>query len=109
MKKQPGIKTKSKSDILRIGTRTKRLLFNRLKKQNLFWSYDKDSLSKVSDREIIEKVMLYGDLKELKTLLSLYSTRFLRKEWRHVFSNNSAQRQAGKFVNAFLFNGKGQL
>jgi hypothetical protein len=82
---------------------TKANLVKALIGQGLFWSYDKISAENVSDRELIQKVMLYGDVPELTSLLSLYPIQTLKSEWAIFFDNNPMYKREGKFVATFLF------
>jgi len=49
---------------------------------NAFWSYADVSTSNVPDEELIEKVFIYLDLKDISKLFELYPREYLRKVWR---------------------------
>jgi len=49
---------------------------------NAFWSYADVSTSNVPDEELIEKVFINLDLKDISKLFELYPREYLRKVWR---------------------------
>ena len=56
-------------------------LFQRLKDEHCFWSYDQSSLKEISDETLIEMVMQHLDLKEINVLFQLFSYEKIKKVW----------------------------
>lgn len=57
-------------------------LVEQLLKVNAFWSYANVSAEKIPAEELIEKVFIYLDLKDIAKLFELYSRDYIRKIWR---------------------------
>lgn len=49
---------------------------------NAFWSYADVLTANVPDEELIEKVFIYLDLRDISKLFELYPREYLRKVWR---------------------------
>lgn len=64
----------------------KQQLFEQLKKEHAFWSYDPDSvaLSKISDDRLIALTMRYLDLPEIKQLFLIFSKRKIKSAWQQL-------------------------
>jgi plasmid maintenance system antidote protein VapI len=60
----------------------KRSLIDSLNMINAFWSYADVNAENVSDEELIEKVFIYLDLKDISLLFELYPRNYVRKVWR---------------------------
>jgi len=62
----------------------KKILFNRLKKENAFCSYAPASvtLKNVDDDTLIEKVLLHLDIDDINRLFALYPKTKIKKVWR---------------------------
>ena len=93
----------------RVIHQSKKNLIDKLKKRNLFWSYDQNSVGKTIDSEVIQKVMLYGDIDELSALLSLYPISRLKQEWSKLFIENTQYKRESVFVANYLFGGIAEL
>lgn len=78
-------------------------LVHELKKNNLLWSYDLTHSSKIPDDEIIEKILIYGDIYYLAALASVYPYEKVRAIFERVFQDPERS-QAKHFLEAFLFN-----
>ena len=59
----------------------KQYLFKRLKEENAFWSYEKDSLHCFSDWNLIKYSLVYLDLDDIKHLFSIFSKKLIKKVW----------------------------
>jgi len=57
-------------------------LAEQLLKANAFWSYTNVSVQNISDDELIEKVFIYLDLKDIAKLFELYPRDYVRKAWK---------------------------
>ncbi len=49
---------------------------------NAFWSYDNIKADTIPSEELIEKVFIYLDLKDISKLFELYQRDYIRKIWR---------------------------
>ena len=64
----------------------KQNLFDKIKEENDFWSYDTGSLSwsEISDEQLIALTMRYLDLPEIKQLFVIYSVNKIKSVWREI-------------------------
>ncbi|MCE9540529.1 MAG: hypothetical protein K8R85_15115, partial [Bacteroidetes bacterium] len=58
---------------------TKKELYLKLKKQNIFWSYDTSSV--LSDSIIIEQTLIYADVEDIKSFFLIYDPIEIKKVW----------------------------
>lgn len=58
----------------------RRQLFNDLKKEGAFWSYE--SVNEISDDNLIEMVLLHLDLKDINRLFLIFQKNHIRKVWQ---------------------------
>ena len=58
-------------------------LLSKLKEENVFWSYDQDSISvsNVPDEELIAQTLRYLDLPEIKQLFRIFPYTKIKKTW----------------------------
>ena len=59
----------------------KNSLAEQLKKEHCFWSYNEVPVQDIPDDVLIEKVLVYLDLKDIDMLFSLYSFAKVKKVW----------------------------
>lgn len=66
--------------------KTKAYLFDNLKKENAFWSYDPDSVSIniIDDDQLIAMTMRYLDLQEIDLLFKIYPYNKIKNAWRKI-------------------------
>ena len=58
----------------------KRLLFDKLKKKGIFWSYAKDiTLEQVGDKIFLEYLLKYGDFDDLISAFKLYDKDYIKR------------------------------
>ena len=57
-------------------------LAQQLLKIKAFWSYANVSAQNISDDELIEKVFIYLDLKDIAKLFELYPRNYVQKTWK---------------------------
>jgi hypothetical protein len=64
----------------------KSCLFEMLKEENAFWSYDSKSvtLDNISDDQLIALTMRYLDLDEIKQLFDIYSYKKIKDAWKAI-------------------------
>lgn len=59
----------------------KQVLEDELKRENCFWSYDASSVDDVPQNMLIEKTLIYLDLKEIDLLFQLYPYKQIKQVW----------------------------
>ena len=65
-------------------------LFEKLKKEGLFWSYDKNIKYEDFKEDIfIEHTLKYGDFDDIKKILSLFGKRKVKKVWEKSMKNDT--------------------
>ncbi len=66
--------------------RIKAQLFEQLKEENAFWSYDPNSvtLDNLRDDQLIALTMRHLDLDEIKQLFSIFSFRKIKNAWKSL-------------------------
>lgn len=57
-------------------------LAEQLLKAKVFWSYGNVSAQNISDDELIEKVFIYLDLRDIAKLFELYPRNYVQKTWK---------------------------
>lgn len=64
--------------------RAKVALLDKLKAENVFWSYDPDDISpeSISDDRLIAEVMRHLDMDEIDLLLRVYPLAKVKKAWQ---------------------------
>ena len=58
-------------------------LFKKLKKDGLFWSYDKE-IEYISDSILIEHTLKYGDFDDIVELFKIFNKRKIQKVWEQT-------------------------
>ena len=63
----------------------KRVLFRRLKKANVFWSYDPKSVTfaRMDDDFLIEKVLYHLDWEDILRLFEIYPQKQIKEVWKN--------------------------
>jgi len=68
----------------------KEKLFEKLKKEGLFWSYDKNiKYENFSESVFIEHTLKYGDFDDIKKLMQLFGKRKVRRIWEKTMKNDN--------------------
>ena len=68
----------------------KEKLFEKLKKEGLFWSYDKNiKYEDFNENIFIEHTLKYGDFEDIKKLLQLFGKRKVKKVWEKTMKNDN--------------------
>lgn len=57
----------------------KKELFEKLKKKNIFWSFN--STSSINNNILIEYTLLYGDVSEIIILFKIFEKEKIKKVW----------------------------
>ena len=83
---------------------TKESLFKTAKDLNLFWSYSKDiTLADIPEELLIEKILLYGDIKDLILLFQTYPYNHIYKVWTEELLPDKRYNEANYFLAKFFF------
>jgi len=68
----------------------KEKLFEKLKKEGLFWSYNKNiKYEDFNENIFIEHTLKYGDFDDIKKLLTLFGKRKIKKVWEKSMKNDT--------------------
>jgi hypothetical protein len=59
----------------------KEQLFNKLKDEHAFWSFEDPVMAQISDELLIEKVLIHLDIQEINQLFVLYPKSKIKKVW----------------------------
>ncbi|MCK5808742.1 hypothetical protein KAH37_07145 [bacterium] len=59
----------------------KEKLFKKLNAQNIFWSYNVNSVEDISDALLIEHCLIYSDIPEIKMLFQIFPFKFIKEVW----------------------------
>ncbi len=81
---------------------TKKQLYSKLKKQNIFWSYDTSSV--LSDDIIIEQTLIYADTEDIKSLFSIYKLSEIKKVWNKKVVPDLRFRKLNYYLGKIFFN-----
>ncbi len=63
-------------------TNIKSELVEKLKDENVFWSYNVDSVEQIDDRMLILKTLVHLDLPEIDQLFQIFRFEKIKKVWR---------------------------
>jgi hypothetical protein len=68
----------------------KKKLFERLKTQGLFWSYDNNiDYAEFSESVFIEHTLKYGDFYDIKEILKLFGKRKIKDVWEKTMKHDT--------------------
>ena len=82
----------------------KKILFKTAKDSNLFWSYSKDiTVADIPEELLIEKILLYGDIKDLILLFQTYPYDTIYKVWTEALLPDKRYKPANYFLAKFFF------
>ncbi len=76
------LKMQAEESVRKYKQKLREELVGELLKVNAFWSYSDVSAADIPDEELIEKVLVYLDLKDIAKLFELYHREYIRKVWR---------------------------
>ncbi|MDA3901863.1 MAG: transposase [Desulfuromusa sp.] len=84
--------------------RAKRELFAKVQGKGLFWSYAPDITYDVKKAELlIETILKYADLDDIKTVFALFGTRLVRQIWETRLKNDARFKKLNYFLARVLF------
>lgn len=85
----------------------KTFLFNKLKEENAFWSYEPSSvtLDTVTDEILIAKTLRHLDIEEIDLLFDIYSPKAIKEAWKKLMvPEGEYLRTLNRFIAWFYFN-----
>jgi hypothetical protein len=83
----------------------RKILTEKLKKENVFWSFDQPSPSEISDDTLIEKVLLHLDIDDIKILFRLFPKNEVQSVWKERMLSQEPMYHQLNRLYAFLFFG----
>ena len=84
--------------------KNKEILFKTAKDSNFFWSYSKDiTVADIPEELLIEKILLYGDIKDLILLFQTYPYDTIYKVWTEALLPDKRYKPANYFLAKFFF------
>lgn len=81
----------------------KQYLFRRLKKENCLWSYDVSKMKSISDKALIEYVMLYLDIDDINRLFPLFGYKKVKRVWLDRVAPQGAMFRAYNILYAWYY------
>lgn len=85
----------------------KSVLLEQLKQEHCFWSYNEDSIHRISDDILIEKTLLHLDLPEIDLLFKLYPFKQIKQVWlEHLVPQEEYLYTLNRFFAWYYFNAK---
>ncbi|UOD34284.1 hypothetical protein DSN97_08990 [Deferribacteraceae bacterium V6Fe1] len=85
----------------------KEALFNKMRNNGIFWSYDKNvPYTKFNDNIIIEHTLKYGDFEDIVKLTRLYGTKIVKSVWRDKMKNDERFKKVNVLIARVILNMK---
>ncbi len=82
----------------------KEILFKTAKDLNLFWPYSKNiSVRDIPEELLIEKILAYGDIKDLILLFKTYPYNTIYTVWTKELIPDKRFKEANYFLAKFFF------
>jgi hypothetical protein len=81
---------------------TKQGLYTKLKKQNIFWSYDTSTM--LSDEVIIEQTLIYADVDDIQSLFTLFDNKGIKKVWEQKIVPDARYEKLNYYLGKLFFN-----
>ncbi len=82
---------------------TKDDLFDMIKNDHLFWSYDVKSGCDVSDDLLIEHVLIYSDVDVILALFGVYGNERVRRAWERRIVPDSRYKRLNVYLGRIFF------
>jgi hypothetical protein len=80
-------------------------LFEKMKSKNLFWSYSKTiSPDDINSDILVETVLKYGDVEDIKVLFKCYNEIYLREVWIRRLVFDDRFRKLNFYLAKIFFN-----
>lgn len=77
-------------------------LIRKLRRENAFW-YSNTSNMEVSDKELIEKVLMYLDIGDINTLFTIFPKKMIKDIWKELIIPQSTAYHKVNILYAFLY------
>lgn len=82
-------------------------LIEKLKQEHCLWSYESNSIQDVPDDILVELVMLYLDIEEIKLLFQLFGYKKVKKAWiENVVAQGERYYNLNHFFAWYYFHAK---
>jgi hypothetical protein len=82
----------------------KETLFELIKNDHLFWSYQVTSAADISDDLLIEHVLIYSDVNVINALFSIYDTDRIRIVWEQRIVPDKRYKRLNVYLGKIFFN-----
>lgn len=83
---------------------TKEKLFELIKNDNLFWSYNVASADDISDDLLIEHILIYSDVDVIKALFSAYDDERIKSVWEQRIVPDMRYKRLNVYLGRIFFN-----
>jgi len=80
----------------------KRELLRKLRRENAFW-YSNTSTQEISEKELIEKVLLYLDIGDIDSLFKIYPKKLIKETWKELLIPQGPAFYKLNVLYAFLY------
>ena len=82
----------------------KEKLLKKLINENIFWSYDKSTALDISDSILIEHILIYADVEEIKELFLIFNKEKIQKVWENKIIPDNRYLRINYYLGKFFFN-----
>ncbi len=83
---------------------TKEKFVYRLKEMGAFWSYSINGLDQIADEMLIEEALKWGDVEEIKEVISLYSLTKVKQVWENHLIQDASLYAHNYYLALIFFN-----
>ncbi|MBU1169802.1 MAG: hypothetical protein KKD44_09595 [Proteobacteria bacterium] len=83
---------------------TKEKLFEIIKNDQLFWSYNVGCAEDISDDLLIEHILIYSDVDVIKALFSVYDHQRIRLVWEQRIITDNRYKRLNVYLGRIFFN-----
>jgi len=82
-----------------------RYLYDKLRKEDAFWSYDMKGHPVPSEDILIEKTLIHLDIDDINLLFMVYPAKFIKKIWRERLAIQGDYYRSMNILYAWLYFG----
>jgi len=83
---------------------TKEKLFELIKNDNLFWSYNVKSADDISDDLLIEHILIYSDVDVIKALFAVFDDERIRLIWEQRIVPDMRYKRLNVYLGRIFLN-----
>ncbi len=83
---------------------TKKDLFEKIKNDNIYWSYKGNSASDICDSVFMEHILIYSDVDEIKDLFFVFPFAQIKKIWDENIVPDTRFQKLNYYLAKFFFN-----